>query len=148
MRWFWLLCLTAAAVSDIKERVVSCKVLAVCGGAGILYALSTGMAGHIWGLPAGLGLLLMSRATRGAIGMGDGWFLAASAWYLSAEEIWFLLAGSLSLSWCWSAGIILCGIWHGRNTKSVTLPFLACMWPMGAWLVVSGEGVQWLSVFS
>ena len=47
-----------------------------------------------------------------------------------------------------SAGIVLCGIWHGRNTKSATLPFLACMWPMGAWLVVSGEGFQWLSVFS
>ena len=30
MRWFWFLCLTIGAVSDLRERTVSCRVLAVC----------------------------------------------------------------------------------------------------------------------
>ncbi len=141
MRWFWFLCLTIGAVSDLRERTVSCRVLAVCGGVGMVYALITGPVGHIRGLAAGMGLLLVSRVTGGAVGMGDGWFLLASAWYLTGEEIWLLLLGGLSVSWFWSAGIILRGNWIGKNTANATLPFLACMWPIGAWILMAKGGL-------
>lgn len=138
MRWFWFLCLTIAAAYDIKERMVSCKILAVCGSVGMIYALATGMACHVQGLAVGAGMLLMSRVTRGAIGAGDGWFFAASAWYLNSGEIWTLLLGGLSVSWCWGAGFILHRALHGRNASEDTLPFLACMWPVGLWILVRG----------
>lgn len=144
MRWFWFLCLTIAAISDLKERVVSCRVLAVCGTFGMAYAAITGMACHIQGLAVGMGILLVSKATRGAVGEGDGWFFVASAWYLNAKEAWTLLMGSLSVSWCWGAGLILYRAWSGRNTDHATMPFLACMWPAGVWILLQKEGFAWL----
>lgn len=148
MQWFWFLCLTIAAVWDIKERMVSCKVLAVCTGVGMIYALATGIACHIYGLAAGAGILLLSKATRGSIGAGDGWFLTASAWYLNSEEIWTLLFGGLSVSWCLGAGFILYSALRGRNAGKATLPFLACMWPVGIWILVQRGSAAWLSAIA
>lgn len=145
MRWFWILCLTMAAVSDIKERMVSCRVLFVCGIFGIIYGISTGVSSHIQGLSVGLAIVFMSKVTRGAIGLGDGWFFIASAWYLNTKEMWTLLLISLSVGWIWSIGLILRGIRYGRNTNNSTVPFLACMWPAGMWILIQEEGRVWLS---
>lgn len=145
MQWFWLSCLTIAAISDIKRRTVSCGVLAVCGILGVAYAAVTGLACHIQGLAIGAGILLMSRITQGAIGEGDGWFFVVSSWYLDEKEVWVLLLGSLSVSWCWSAGLILYRVWCGRNAGKATIPFLACMWLAGVWILLQKEGFAWLS---
>lgn len=141
MRWFWLLCLTMAAVWDIKERTVSCILLIICGGFGIVYAWGTEISVHFQGVMIGIGMLILSRVTCGAIGTGDGWFFVASAWYLNAEEMWQLLLGSLTISWLWGIGVILKRSWQGKNIRKDTLPFLACTWPVGIWILLVREGV-------
>ena len=125
MGWFWFLCLTAAAMGDIKERTVSDRLLIACG-------IWTHWAGGL----AGAAVLLVSRLTQGAIGKGDGWFIIASAGYLDTEEMWVLLLGSFGISWVWSVGLVMYRTWTGGRISKDTLPFLACMWPVGAWIML------------
>ena len=115
VRWFWLICLSAGALEDIKCRAVSGKLLAVCGLAGMAAAWSGGLGTHVPGLSAGMAVLAVSGLTRGAVGAGDGLFLLASAWYLTAAEVWLFLAGGLVVSWVWSAAVILKKIFAGRK---------------------------------
>lgn len=145
MRLIWLLCLTAAAVSDVKERTVSYRILAICGVFGALYGWKTGIAGHGAGVILGLGILAVSKGTRGAVGEGDGWFLITSAGYLEPGETWIFLLGGLTLSWVWGAGVILYRAWRGERVGKETLPFLACLWPAGVWILLRKEGIMWLS---
>lgn len=135
VRWFWLICLSAGALEDIKCRAVSGKLLAVCGLAGMAAAWSGGLGTHVPGLSAGMAVLAVSVLTRGAVGAGDGLFLLASAWYLTAAEVWLFLAGGLVVSWVWSAAVILKKIFAGNNFRKITLPFLVCLWPVGVWIV-------------
>lgn len=81
-------------------------------------------------------ILIVSKLTRGAIGEGDGWFFVASAGYLVIEEEGILLISGLIVSWCWSIGLVLYRIWNKGNNRKDTLPFLACMWPAGIWLLI------------
>lgn len=160
MRWFWLACLTAGAVSDIRDRRVSCRLLVVCAAAGMLSAAGCGfpgaepeLTGGIAGtaarltaaaaeygaaLAAGLAVLAVGRLTGGGIGAGDGLFLMASVWYLTAGEVWLLLLGGLAVSWVWSVGMVARGVRSGENMHGKTLPFLACMWPVGLWMTIGG----------
>lgn len=135
MRWFWLACLSVGAVEDIRSRSISGRLLAVCGLAGVAAAWGNGLGAHIPGLLAGVTVLAVSRVTKGAVGAGDGWFLLASAWYLTAGEVWAFLLGGLTVSWVWSMAVILGGIWSGNNFRKITLPFLVCLWPVGVWIV-------------
>lgn len=136
MRWFWFLCLTLAAVSDGRTRSVSCRLLAVCGICGFLYGWNTGITEHLVGVFLGAVILALGKLTRGAIGSGDGWFVLASAGYLTAEETWLLLLGSFGVSWMAAMGLILMRAWGGREIRKDTIPFLTCMWPVGLWIVI------------
>ena len=141
MRWFWLLCLTIAAISDIKERTVSYGILAVCGICGVIYGCKNGGWDRFLGILIGGGILAVSKATRGAVGTGDGWFFVASAGYLEMKEMWWLLLGGLAVSWFWGAGLILFRAWRGENAGGDTLPFFACIWPAGVWILLQKEGI-------
>ncbi|MCI8515269.1 MAG: hypothetical protein HFG75_00045 [Hungatella sp.] len=136
MRWFWFLCLTLAAVSDKRTRSVSCRLLIVCGLCGFFYGWSTGITGHLVGVLAGAGILTLGRITRGAMGSGDGWFILASAGYLTAEETWILLLGSFGISWLLAMVMILARAGGGGDIRNDTIPFLTCMWPVGLWIVI------------
>ena len=136
MQWFWFLCLTVAAVSDIRERVVSNRLLVICGIVGMICGWKSGLPGHLTGVLAGMIILAIGRVTGGAIGSGDGWFIIASAGYLDREEMWLLLLYSFAISWIWSMGLVLYGAWTGRGRFRSTLPFLACMWPVGACILI------------
>ena len=136
MQWFWFLCLTAGAISDIKERKISCRLIMICALVGWIYAWKTDLAVHIPGLIIGGAILIASKLTQGAIGAGDGWFFVASAGYLVIEEEGILLISGLIVSWCWSIGLVLYRIWNKGNNRKDTLPFLACLWPAGIWLLI------------
>ena len=136
MRWFWFLCLTAGAISDARDRTVSCRLLAVCGAAGMIRAMTGEFPEHIPGMAVGAAMLLLGRMTGGAVGEGDGWFILASAGYLTIEEIWILVGGGLAVSWILSMGLILYKARRGENWRKATLPLLTCMWPAGVWLVL------------
>ena len=136
MKWFWFLCLTAGALSDIKERMISYRLIIICAAVGWIYIWKTDLSGHIPGLVIGAAFLMISRLTQGAVGAGDGWFLIASSGYLTVEETGILVLGGLMVCWCFSIGVVLYRIWRGENGKKDTLPFLACMWPAGIWLLI------------
>ena len=136
MRWFWFLCLTAAAISDIKERAVSDRLLISCGIVGLIAGWQSGLSRHLAGVLAGMIILAIGRATKGAIGSGDGWFIIVSAGYLNTEEMWTLLLMSFTVSWIWSIGLVLYGMWAGVGISKATLPFLACLWPAGVWMLM------------
>ncbi|MCI8888174.1 MAG: hypothetical protein HFG70_08825 [Hungatella sp.] len=136
MRWFWFFCLTWAAVSDLKTRSISCHLLAVCGIAGMIWAWRRGPADCVAGLPAGCMLLALSRITKGGVGSGDGWFVLASAGYLTVEEIWGLLLGGMGVGWVWSIGLILYRVWTKSDIHRDTIPLLTCMWPVGLLMLI------------
>lgn len=136
MRWFWFLCLTIGAVSDVRDRSVSGWLLIVCGIGGLTGWRGGEAAGHLAGAAAGLGLLAVSRITKGAVGTGDGVFILASAGYLKTEEIWGLLLGAMGISWIWSMILILYGAWTRKDIYKDTIPFLACMWPVGLLILI------------
>lgn len=136
MRWFWFACLTLAAVSDKRTRSVSCRLLAVCGLCGFLYGWSTGITEHLAGVLAGVVMLVLGKLTRGAMGSGDGWFILASAGYLTAEEMWVLLLGGFGVSFMLAVGLILMRVRRGKAVRDDTIPFLTCMWPVGLWILI------------
>ena len=102
---------------------------------GIVNMCMTDVRGHLAAASVGAAMILMSYATRGALGMGDGLFFLLSACFLSFQEELLLFFLGLGLSSVWSMGIVLCAFFAGRDTRSRTIPFLACVWPAGVWLV-------------
>ena len=137
MRYFWLACLTAGALSDMRNREVSLRLLAACASVGIAAAFREGIGGHLLGLAAGTAMLAINRITEGGIGTGDGLFFLASAGYLAPGEVWLLLLGGLAVSWVWSMAAVMGGIRSGKNVRKKTIPFLACVWPVGIWLTLA-----------
>ena len=136
MRWFWFVCLTAAAAGDMRDRSVSGGLLIACGIGSLICWRQTGIWSCETGLLAGAVMLAASRLTRGAIGAGDGWFVLAGAGYLKAEEVWILLLGGFGVSWVVSTGVLLRRIWTGETASKDTVPLLACMWPAGMWIMI------------
>lgn len=137
MRYFWLACLTAGALSDMRKREISYRLLTVCAVVGCVAALRDGVGEHIPGLAPGAAMLAINRLTEGGIGTGDGLFFLASAGYLTPGEIWLLLIGGLVVSWVWSMGTVVAGIRSAQSPQGKTIPFLACLWPVGIWLTVA-----------
>lgn len=88
----------------------------------IIYAYQTpvNIAG---GLLIGVGMLLLSQLSRGAVGKGDGYLLCVAGLYLGMGETLALLLG----------GLLLCAVWAllllvlkraGKNTEIPFIPFL------------------------
>ncbi len=136
MRWFWLLGLTLAAWEDLRSREFPYWIFWLWLIPGIGHAVTDGFLGHLEAASVGVGLLLVSRATRGALGQGDGLFFLLSACYLDLREIGLLLMMSLGISSIWSMVIVLrsCMSQTG-GSRGRTIPLLACTWLPGLWLV-------------
>lgn len=68
--------LLAAAWEDGREKAVSVWLFQAAGMAGLILALLQGDIGRerLSSCMIGAGLLLLSRLTGEAIGIGDGWF--------------------------------------------------------------------------
>ncbi len=71
----------------------------------------------------GLGVLALSRSSRGAIGSGDGWALLAVGWFLGGWNTFRLFWGGLLLASLWAAAVFF----RNRNRKE-RLPFLPFLW--------------------
>lgn len=129
----WVICLSAAAVEDLRYREISMRLLALglVPGVANLFAAGDGIWSH--GAAAGIGIvmLLLSKATRGAMGEGDGLFFLLTACYLDFREILTLFLASLAFSCVWGTGILLKGRLLDRETLGRTVPFLACAWLPG-----------------
>lgn len=86
------LLLLVTAVQDIKRKEVSLWLLGVFGVLGIGAAFLTGaeepaaLIGAAGGAAVGILVILVSRLTEGAIGMGDGLLLTVTGIYLGFRE--------------------------------------------------------------
>lgn len=135
MRWFWLLGMTLAAWEDLRSRELPYWIPAVWLIPGTVYAVANGFMNHLGAAAVGAAMLLLSRATRGALGEGDGLFFLMSACYLDFGETVVLFLAGLGISCVWSMGILLRSRWRMSRCAGESVPFLTCVWLPGVWLV-------------
>lgn len=138
IKFIWLLCLTIAALEDLKTRQVSLILFLAGAIPGILnlYNYGADISAHLWAALAGIVMLMLSRITEGALGEGDGWFFLLSALYWDAEKVLLLFSGGLVIGCIWGMGLFMHGRWSGNRKKTnASIPFLACVWPVGVWMV-------------
>ncbi len=134
MKWIWLLGLTIAAWEDIKSREVSGRLLWFLLIPGMMNVFLSEVPGHLAAASVGAAMLLLSYVTRGALGKGDGLFFLLSACYLEFGEVFLLFFLGLGISSAWSMSVVLRSFLTGRDKRSETIPFLACVWLPGVWL--------------
>lgn len=130
--------LLAAAWEDGREKAVSVWLFQAAGIAGLILALLQGDVGRerLLSCMIGVGLLLLSRLTGEAMGMGDGWFFVVSGLYLSALLNLKLLIFGIFLNGIVCGVIYLWGCLRGRDYKKKTVPFLPFLVPVWIGLVM------------
>lgn len=134
----WLLCLTIAALEDLKTRQISLILLLAGTIPGIwnLCRHSSDISAHLWAALTGIFMLILSRITEGALGEGDGWFFLFSALYWDAGKVMLLFLGGLVIGCIWGAGLFMHRRWRGNPKElNASIPFLTCVWPVGVWMV-------------
>ncbi len=133
----WLLCLTAAALEDLKTRQVSVWILFAAMIPGLWNLCCSDIEPHLWSALAGIVMLVLSRMTEGALGEGDGWFFLVCALYWKWWEVWILLLGGLGIGSIWGTVLFLYRRWNqGSKKANATIPLLTCVWPVGIWLAL------------
>ena len=135
MRWFWLLGLTLAAWEDLRSRELPYRIFWIWLIPGIGNAIADGVWMHLGAASVGAGMLLISWVTGGALGAGDGLFFLLSACYLDPGETLLLFLLTLGSSCAWSMAVILRNCMTTENRRNKTIPFLACAWLPGLWLI-------------
>jgi len=130
--------LLAAAWEDGREKAVSVWLFQAAGIAGLILALLQGDVGRerLLSCMIGVGLLLLSRLTGEAMGMGDGWFFVVSGLFLRALLNLKLLIFGIFLNGIVCGVIYLWGCLRGRDYKKKTVPFLPFLVPVWIGLVM------------
>ncbi len=115
--------LSFSAWQDVRTRSVPVLPLLLVLTAGLLSAgwrdARATCAGAL--LPGGL-LLIMTPATGGRIGSGDGLTLLALGAWNSPETVWHTLIAALAAGGLWALGLLTAG--KGKETSFPFLPFL------------------------
>lgn len=111
--------------TDIRKKQVSLLTVWIFALAGIIFAAARKDISWQYFLPVGVGcfFIALSLITKGAVGMGDGWLLAALGTMLNAEEFVRVLLMGMLCCGVW-AGILLFVLRKGRNTEIPFVPFL------------------------
>lgn len=110
---------------DIIERKISLWTVALAAMVG-LGNLMWQDKFQVWVLAAvgiGIGLLAVSIATGGALGMGDCWVIAVLGLLLEPAEFLVTICAGLFLSALW-AGFLLMVLKKNKKTEFPFLPFL------------------------
>lgn len=130
--------LLAAAWEDGREGSVSVWLFKAAGMAGVLLAFLQGDMGaeRLLSCLVGVGLLLLSRLTDEAIGVGDGCFFVVSGLYLSLILNLKLLIYGTFLNGIVCGGIYVSGLLRGRDVKKKPVPFLPYLVPVWIGLVI------------
>lgn len=120
------LLLLVAAVQDMKRKEVSIWLLGIFGVLGIPVTLLNGaggtaaLPGALGGAAVGLLVILMSRLTEGAIGMGDGLLLTVTGIYLGFQENLFLFLCGAFLAAALSVVLLILK----KVTRKTSCPFI------------------------
>lgn len=129
--------LAISSITDIREKVIYLRVLIPFALIGILIAASSGREAVISGAAGviiGLLMLLLSFATKGAVGEGDGLVLMTTGIYLGFLGNLRLLCSGLFLSALFSLGAIVIRGWN-RDRELPFMPFLLA----GFFVVIIGD---------
>ena len=77
----------------------------------------------------GLLALMLSKLTRGALGLGDGLFLLIAGLYIPMRSMLLLLLSGILVSFLVSAVLLIYGHVHGRSMRKVCFPWIPCTLP-------------------
>lgn len=115
------------ACQDLRTRELSFPMLL----AGFILGGVSFVLEHGWNPLAAAGclgtggmVLLLSHASKGAVGSGDGWVLMDVGWLLGAQEVFSLLIFGLLLSSLWAAGRFV----RSRGARRQTIAFVPFLW--------------------
>lgn len=112
--------------TDIRKKVVYVKVIVPFLLIGILLCISplgNGIHNALYGTVVGFAILILSFATNGAVGEGDGLVLMITGFYLGFLNNIRLLCMALFLSAIVSVAAVILGKW-GKKTELPFMPFL------------------------
>ena len=133
--WILFLGLLGVAVWDWYKKEIFLPALAGFTCIGLFFAMGNsgeGLKAALFGVLPGGVLLFVSFVTKGAIGEGDGWLLAAIGVFTGAKEAWLLLL--LSASFVMLVGVVLIGCKKAnRKTRLPWAPFAWCAY-MVLWI--------------
>lgn len=77
----------------------------------------------------GLLALLLSKLTRGALGLGDALFLLISGLYIPTRSMLLFLLSGILVGFLVSAVLLIYGHIHGRSMRKVSFPWIPCTLP-------------------
>ena len=115
---YTVLFLAANSWLDFRSREISLVLAGIYGISGIMYSIFTGRPiGDIL-IPAGIGMMFLAAGflSRGTVGVGDGWILAALGTLLSTEIYVQMLCMGLFFAAGWS-GVLLAVVGKSRKTE-------------------------------
>lgn len=144
--------LLVAAVQDIRRKQVDIRVYAIFGIAGAalgairLTAVGVwyGLPGYVAAMSVGAGMVGLSLASGGSVGLGDGLFFVVSGLMLGFwENLALLLYGTLCCGIFCLIYYVWCRLRSGRRVGKQTVPFLPFTVLPGIWLAVRGLGEIW-----
>lgn len=111
---------------DIRKRSIYVWIIAMFGIIGAVLGIlckPISCINIMAGIVVGVATMLVSRWSKGGIGMGDGMVLCITGIYLGGYKNLSLLLAALILAACWSVGILVLKKGN-RKTKIPFLPFL------------------------
>lgn len=114
------------AMEDIKRRSITLSYVVLFGGIGIVWQLfgqGISIPSMGLGVAVGLGIIALSQATRGSIGMGDGWIFCVTGIFLGGSRNVELLMMSLLYAALFSLGVLIVRRKDGNKRKK-EIPFL------------------------
>ena len=115
--------LLICAVTDLKTKEISMRILLIFGALGIvIYILESqnSVVEEIVGILVGIGVLIICRLTRGEIGAGDGFLIIVTGIFLGGMKNIELLMGGFLLAALWALILV---IFRKVNWKK-ELPFV------------------------
>lgn len=110
---------------DIRRKQVSLLIILVFTVCGIVWTIYSGRNALEFLLCAGTGLAVVgvSILTEGAVGMGDGWLIAALGTVLHPAEFFIMIFIAAMSSAVW-AGVLLTVFRRSGHTEIPFVPFL------------------------
>lgn len=126
--------LVMVTIQDIKWkkiRVGIVLIIGICLCICVPFSSMLSVIDRILGLSLGLGLVLLSKATGGRIGVGDGLVLAVTGIGLGFWSNMELFAIALTMAAVFSIGLLVLG----RANRKKAIPFMPFL--LGAYLFLS-----------
>lgn len=114
------------SLEDVKRKRLTVIYILMFGVSGIMLHLIAPVCSIysiLWGMLLGIALILLSVATRGSVGMGDGILLMVTGVYLGGPGNLELFMTGLLLSALWSLGLLVLKK-KGRKEEIAFAPFL------------------------